>query len=254
MFKFISATLILWMSLFSGISKAGERPVVLFDEGHGQKFLIEKSGPLDLSNLSELFKQKGLTVKSSSAKISDDVLSGASALVISGPFIPFSVEEIDSIVNFIKRGGRLCIMLHIGQPVVELLHRLEVDVSNGVIREREGVIEGETLNFHVTRLADHELNKGLKQFNIYGGWALMNIGDNAGVIAETGPTSWVDLNGNKRFSAGDAVQSFGVAVAGTIGKGRFVVFGDDAIFQNKFLDDVNILLGKNLVEWLIEGS
>lgn len=252
MFKFISATFVLWISLFSGISKAGERPTVLFDQGHGQKFLIEKTGPLDLSNLSELFRQKELTLKSSKENISDELLSGVSTLVISGPFIPFSTDEIDSIVNFIKRGGRLCIMLHIGPPVVELLHRLEVDVSNGVIREREGVIEGEALNFHVTRLANHDLNKGLKQFNIYGGWALMNTGDNTAIIAETGPTSWVDLDRDKKFSAGDAVQSFGVAVAGKIGDGRFVVFGDDAIFQNRFLDEVNILLGKNLVAWLTE--
>lgn len=251
MFKFIFATLVLWISLFSGISKADERPVVLFDQGHGQKFLIEKTGPLDLSNLSELFREKGFTVKSSNAKISDEVLTDASALVISGPFTPFSTDEIDSIVNFVRRGGRLCIMLHIGQPVAELLHRLEVDVSNGVIREREGVIEGESLNFHVTRLASHDLNKGLKQFNIYGGWALMNTGDNTAIIAETGATSWVDLDRDKKFSAGDAVQSFGVAVAGKIGNGLFVVFGDDAIFQNKFLDEVNILLGKNLVEWLV---
>lgn len=145
-------------------------------------------------------------------------------------------------------------MLHIGAPVAELLHRLEVDVSNGVVREREGVIKGESLNFYVTRLASHDLNKGLKQFNLYGGWALLNIGANAAIIAETSPTSWVDLNGDKKFSAGDAVQSFGVAVAGSIGKGKFVVFGDDAIFQNKFLDEVNILLGKNLVEWLTEGN
>ena len=254
MFKLISATLILWMSLFSGTSKAGERPTVLFDQGHGQKFLIEKTGPLDLSNLSELFRQKELTLKSSKENISDELLSGVSAFVISGPFIPFSTDEVDSIVNFIKKGGRLCIMLHIGQPVVELLHRLEVDVSNGVIREREGVLEEESLNFHVTRLANHDLNKGLKQFNIYGGWALMNTGDNTAIIAETGATSWVDLDRDKKFSAGDAVQSFGVAVAGKIGEGRFVVFGDDAIFQNKFLDEVNILLGKNLVEWLTEGN
>jgi len=247
-------TLTLWASIFLGGTEAGERLTILFDQGHGQRFLVEKTGPLDLSNLSALFKQKEFSVKSSKTTFSNEVLSDASALIISGPFIHFSAEEIDSIVNFIERGGRLCIMLHIGAPVVELLHRLGVDVSNGVIREREGVIKGESLNFHVTRLASHDLNKGLKQFNLYGGWALVNTGDTAAIIAETSPTSWVDLNGDKKFSAGDAVQSFGVAVAGSIGKGKFVVFGDDAIFQNKFLDEVNILLGKNLVEWLTEGN
>lgn len=251
--RIILAAAILWILSLSSL-KAIDRPVVLFDEGHGQRFVIEKTGPLDLSNLSELFKQKEITVTTGKTKISDNVLSEISALVISGPFTPFSAEEIDAIVHFIKRGGRLCVMLHIGQPVAELLHHLGVDVSNRVIREREGVIEGEPLNFHVTRLASHDLNKGLKQFNLYGGWALMNTDDNATIVASTSPDAWVDLNDDKTLSPGDAVQSFGVAVAGNIGKGRFVVFGDDAIFQNKFLDEVNAPLGKNLAEWLRKSN
>jgi len=39
-------------------------------------------------------------------------------------------------------------------------------------------------------------------------------------------------------------------VTGTLNKGDFVIFGDDAIFQNRFLDDDNRKLATNLGKWL----
>jgi len=43
---------------------------------------------------------------------------------------------------------------------------------------------------------------------------------------------------------------FAVVVAGKLSSGRFVVFGDDAVFQNKFLTGDNLILGRNLAAWL----
>lgn len=40
-------------------------PVVLFDQGHGQHFLVENKGELDLSKLGETFKALGFQVKMS---------------------------------------------------------------------------------------------------------------------------------------------------------------------------------------------
>jgi hypothetical protein len=68
--------------------------------------------------------------------------------------------------------------------------------------------------------------------------------------ALTSASAWIYLNGNRRFDQGDARQSFAVAVAGQPGKGRFVVFGDDAVFENKFLAGDNLTLGRNLAAWL----
>jgi len=78
----------------------------------------------------------------------------------------------------------------------------------------------------------------------------MTSGSSARVIASTSPKGWVDLNGDKKLSTGDVVQAFGVVVDGARGAGRFVVFGDDAIFQNKFLDQQNLRLAHNLASWL----
>ncbi len=224
--------------------------VVLFDEAHGQQFLVEKDGPLDLSTLSDLFQGQGFQVKTSRQPITNKALSDVDVLVISGPFAPFTPVETDAVTAFVTRGGRLCVTLHIAQPMAALLHRLNVSISNGVIRERENVIDNDPLNFHITRLTAHDLTRRLDAFDVFGAWALLNTSDNAAVIARTSSDAWVDLNGDRSLNGEDAVQSFGVVLAGQLGQGRFVVFGDDAIFQNQFLSAGNVVLGKNLARWL----
>ena len=52
---------------------------------------------------------------------------------------------------------------------------------------------------------------------------------------------------------GEPSMSLGVLVAGKIGTGEFVVIGDDAIFQNKFLSDANLVLAQNISVWLKKG-
>jgi len=123
-----------------------------------------------------------------------------------------------------------------------------------VIRERENVIGGDPVNFRVTRFEPHLVTRQLVAFSIYGGWALNNLDNGAIVIARTGPESWIDLNGDRVLGQGDAVQSFGVAVAGRLGQGQFALFGDDAIFQNQFLKDGNLTLARNLVAWLAPAA
>ena len=227
---------------------------VVFDEGHGQRFVIAKDGPLDLSSFAAVVRQAGGNAISLGEPLTDATLATADALVISGPFAPLTTEEAAAVVRFLGRGGRVAVMLHIGTPAGELLHRLGVDFSNAAIRERHDIIDADPANFRVTRFESHPLLAGVKRFSLYGVWALMAYDSNARVIASTSPDAWIDLDGDRSLSAGDAVQSFGVVVAGTSGKGEFLVFGDDAVFQNKFLDADNRLLATNLAAWLLGGT
>ena len=231
---------------------AHARMMVLFDQGHGQRFLIERGGDLDLSLFAGAFRDLGFEVSTSSAPLTAKLLNEVDVLLISGPFRPYSTEELETVTQFVERGGDVCITLHIAPPLAGLLYRFGVDYSNSVIHEEEGAIEGNPLNFSVGRLETHPLFKGLKQFNLYGAWALLDAHTGVQVLARTSPTAWVDLNGNGRLDSGDARQSFAVAVAGEAGKGRFVVFGDDAIFQNKFLKGDNLILARNLAAWLFK--
>ena len=239
--------------LFFSAVHAHARTAVLFDQGHGQRFLIERGGDLDLSLLAGTFRDLDHEVSTTSKPITGKILDGIDVLMISGAFQPYTPEEIEAVTRFIERGGAVCITLHIAPPLFGLLNRLGVEHSNGVIREEEGVINGDPINFRVTRLESHPLFQGMAQFSLYGVWALLDARAGVRSIARTSPSAWIDLNGNGRFDQGDARQSFTVAVAGEAGKGRFVVFGDDAVFQNKFLKGDNLILARNLAAWLAGG-
>ncbi len=230
---------------------AADRPTVWFDQAHGQAFRIDQQGPLHLTDFARMLVKQDCIVETSQQELSFDILKRVDALVLSGAFKPYSAKEITAIEQFLRGGGRLAVMLHIAPPLAELLHHFGVDFSNGVIREQDHVLAGDALNFRVTELGEHELNTGLQGFNIYGGWALTNFDQRARIIARTGPRAWVDLNRDRRFGSGDAVQSFGVAVTGELGRGAFVVFADDAIFQNQFLPE-NRELADNLAHWLLK--
>ena len=229
-------------------------PVVLFDEGHAQQFKVGGDQPLDLSGLGGAFTAAGYQVRTSSQPLTGAVLDGVAVLVISGPFQPIRPEEVAVVQDFLARGGGLAVMLHIAPPVDGLLQALEVAFSNGVISEKANVIGDNPLDFKVTDLTKHPLTTGLNDFALYGAWALQPTAPVAEVLAKTSAHSWVDLNRNRTYEAGDAMQPFAVLVAGTSGKGRYAVFGDDAIFQNRFLEGSNRQLADNLVRWLGGGQ
>jgi hypothetical protein len=228
-------------------------PTVIFDQGHGQRSVVEKNGALHLSKLSGLFKEQGFIVNSHKGSLGDTLLSDIDALIISGPLAPLTNAELQSVWNYLNNGGQVCIMLHNAAPVQNLLASLQVASANGVVHQEENLIDNHSINFSVINLPKHPLTKDLKQFNIYGPWPL-NTALEANIIAKTSKTSWVDLDHNNKLSKRDAVQSFPVLLTGQIGHGHFIVFGDDALFQNQFLVGDNQQLGRNLAQWFKEGS
>jgi len=225
-------------------------PVVLFDESHAQQFLIGKEGPLDLSELAAVYGENGFRVKSTSGPLSSAELSSADVLILSGPFRPLNQDEVQAVLDFVGNGGGLAVMLHIPQPAVNLLRQLDVDVANGILHQDDAAIGGNPLYFNVSRLVVHPLTAGLESFSVYGSWALRGAADHVITLAETSEHGWIDLDHDNLLSEADAVQPFGVVVAGHLGQGRYVVFGDDALFQNRFFDESNRRLAINLLNWL----
>lgn len=233
----------------AGVRAAEEGPRILFDQGHGQRFIIEDKGELQLSKLAGILRGRGAQVSSAKMTLNEDVLKSVTALVISGPFESLRPDEIDVVTGFVERGGRLALMLHIGQPLSGLLLRFDLDHSNAVLHERNNVIDASN-NFRVNDLSPSPLFDGISQFSLYGAWAL-DPGKNGVSIARTSTDAWADLDGDKVLSKGDAVGSFSVVVSGVLGAGEFVVFGDDAIFQNRYMDENNTKLAGNLAGWLM---
>jgi hypothetical protein len=230
-------------------ARAGS-PVVLFDEGHNQQFLVGQEGELDLSGLARLFREERVEVRASTGPLTAEALGGAAGLVISGPFAPFTPAEIEAVAGFLDRGGRLAVMLHIGMPVGPLLGSLGVEVSPGPVHEMADIIDGTDLNFTLSRFAQHPLTAGLDKFRVYGCWALKPTRQGVLALASTGKYAWLDWNNDRRYSAGDPVGSLVVATTVKVGRGEAVIFGDDALFQNRFLKDENRELGRRLGRWL----
>ena len=231
------------------------RTVVLFDEGHGQQFLSGRSGDLDLSSLAGILQKAGCEVRSSRGTIDAAALKDVSALVISGAFAPIIPPEIAAIRQFVVSGGRLAVMLHIVPPVQSLLEELGLLYSRSPVRESAGAINGSSLDFAVTRFEPHALTEGLARLSVFGCWALKNVTNStARVIARTGPQAWLAANRDGARAPDDPVGVLALVVAGELGAGSYVVFGDDAIFQNRFLVKYNADIGLRLAHWLASAS
>lgn len=230
---------------------AAAAPVVLFDEGHAQQFKVAGDRPLDLSALAAVFTAAGYEIRTTTQALDAATLNGVNALVISGPFKAVQAEEVAVIREFLTRGGGLAVMLHIAPPADALLQALEVAFSNGTISEKSQIIGDNPQDFKVIDLASHPLTAGLNNFALYGAWALQPTAPVTEILAKTSPHAWVDLNHDRSYNQGDAMQPFAVLVAGTSGQGRYAVFGDDAIFQNRFLEGSNRQLADNLARWLV---
>ncbi len=239
--------LLLVCGLFA--TRAEAAPKVLFDTGHGERFSIAEKGPLQLSGLAKIFRESGISVATLAKPISNRSLAGADGLVISAAFVPLTAEEVEAVVRFMKRGGRLSVMIHIAPPLSTLLDRLGIMYTNGPIEERENIIDGNPLYFRVNRFASHPLLQGISRFSLYGVWGIINADKRGRVIASTSPRAWIDLHHDGVQTRAETA-SFGVVCAGDLGRGGFLVFGDDAIFQNKFLDANNRTLAANLARWL----
>lgn len=246
----ISFNALLIFSLWASVAFADAAlPKIVFDQGHNQRFLIGEKGDLQLSKLADVIRSRGAAVTATVASLNDESLQGVTALVISGPFESLQKDEVEAVARFVERGGRLAAMLHIGPPLASLLDRLDMDHSNAVLHERNNTIDKD-INFRVKQLKQHPIFAGLSQFSVYGGWAL-KAGEGGIPIAHTSVEAWVDLDGDKLLSKSDAVGVFDVVVAGSLGAGSYLVFGDDAIFQNRFLDENNGKLAANLADWLM---
>ena len=238
------------LGLLPVVSPALAAPVALFDEGHGQPFLAGGTGPLDLSSLAASFVAAGYEVRSATQPLDAGQLQMVDVLIISGAFRPLTPTELAGVRTFLEEGGGVAVMLHIAPPLAGLLDILQVDYANGILHDMMNNIENSTQNFQVMELTEHPLTAGIQRFSVYGAWALRGRDPAVMPVASSSPHGWVDLNHDGRLTPGDAIGSFGLIVAGTVGQGRFVVCGDDALFQNRFLDADNRLLAERLAKWL----
>ncbi len=229
---------------------SAQAKTVLVDQSHGQPFIIEREGALDLSTFASVLRENH-QLSISDGKITSSVLSKVDVLITSGAFVKYDQAELAAINRFINDGGSLCVMIHIAPVYGPLLSSIGVSVSSAVIHETQNTIAKKSSDFTVSHLVDHPLFADLQFFSLFGGWALKSNEKSGAIIASTTPGARLDINRNRMPDRNDPVAQWGVIVQGKIGKGRYVVFADDAMFQNRFLTKENRQLAKNLSAWLM---
>lgn len=233
----------------SGDAKKAARGATVFDLFHAEIFSPVQTGPLHYSDFYEGFRKAGEDVSVSMVEVTPESLKGVKTFVLAGPSRDLWPGEIEALVKFVNGGGNLLVLLHISKPVARLTEPFGILVSNFVISEPEGLINGQSQDFLVTDLTDHPVTRGVKKIAVYGTWGLMTE-KKASTIAATSKRAWADLNRNRAFDKNEPVQSFGIVAVAESGKGKVVVVADDAPFANRFINEAdNKRFSDNIIRW-----
>ncbi len=219
---------------------------IIFDEGHGQPFSISKEGDLHLGKFARVFKDAGFEVSTITEKITYDKIKEAKALVISGAFKELDKEETSAIFKFAEEGGRVLINLHIPHPLTDLLKQFEAESTKIPIADDSSPLKDKKVDFGVSDLSQHRIFKDLKRFFVYGSWGLKTQSTKIKVLAKSSSSSYLDFNRNGRLDNGEEKGPFALILEAEVGKGSFILIGDDTLFQNIFLTDYNLKLAENL--------
>jgi hypothetical protein len=247
--------LALLVCLAPGARAADEegRGKTVFDMAHNEIFSPLKDGPLHYSSLYGMFAEGG-EVAVNTGPITPSGLDGVGTYVIAGPAGEFTRDDVVVLQSYVRNGGNLLVLMHIAPPVARLVQGFGIVVSNFVVSERENVIEGQSQDFFVTRLAWHPITKGVERIAVFGTWGLMaEGGGGARVVASTSDNAWADVNRNRHYDEGEPVLSFGIAATARYGGGKVVVVADDAPFANEFIDRAdNRKFARNIIGWFNE--
>lgn len=257
LFFLLIVSLVFAATPYGAEAAAGKKPVkavsnrVVFDLSHGEVFTPTEAGPLNYSIFYNTFKEQGWKVDVTKERISAKTLKGVRTYVIAGPMKTIEDSEIAALHAFVKKGGRLMILLHIAPPAGLLCESFGILVTNFVIGESQDNIEGASQDFYVTRFVKHPITESVNKVALYGSWGLMSGDHNGRIIARTSGGAWADMNRNRSFDAGEPVQEFGVIGVYESGKGKVVVVADDAPFANKFIIAAdNGRMAENIIGWL----
>ena len=252
----------------------GKVPTVFFTSGHGEK----DQGGTDRTGISELvkfLKRENINLENIDTLAKGDIPVEADAVVIASPrqkFLPAEVEKIDA---YLKRGGKLLVLL---DPLVEtgldtMLLSWGVQVGNDVVLDpvRRLFFAGPT-TLVVGDFGAHPIVRKLQGSAVLFSLARSvapaknAIGD-VQVLLKTSKEAWgeSDIQDKQaKFDQGKDLQgpvSLGVAVerpaAGektknqSAGETRLVVFGDGDFLTNLQLGNAsNLDLFTSAINWL----
>jgi hypothetical protein len=227
--------------------------IILFDTAHAEIFNLNDTKQMGCTAMRDLFTGKGYTIETNKKLFNDGVFDGVDAVVIAGPMSKPNPQEIESLMRYIEKGGDLLITVHVSYFISDLTNALGLQLSTGVLGQQSESFEGQVKNFIARGVSKHTVTDGVKGIAVRGTWALQPLPgntNNASTVVSTSSDSWVDVTSNDIYDIGEPRGAYGIVGVSTVGKGKVIVIGDDAVFTNFTIDIAdNRMLCENIVEW-----
>lgn len=256
-----------------------ERPRVYFLQGHGERDFNDRDEYVGLSGIGQEIRRDDIELESFSFIRQNAIPEDADALIIAAPTRSFSDGELERIAAYLKREGRLILLLN-----------SETDAGFGALLNEWGIQSFDNLVIDPTRTlsgydllvaeyADHPITAQLEGITTVFYWprALPVIPDDpekpraadepkATALAVSSPNAWAEMDIAQRPYRFDAERDIKgpVPVAVAVERGpvasvavdirpmRAVVFGDVDFISNSGVSGGNGDLFMNSLNWILE--
>lgn len=225
---------------------------VVFDMGHGEVFSAEDTTELGQSQAIARIKAAGFTVKVNEDPITDEDLAGAAGLILAGPMTAFGDAEYAAITSFLERGGTVLLTVHVPFPILKVPAHWGLPVGTEIVMSQGKLADPKQRSVFITQqIADDPVTEGVTQLLVVSGWPVATASESAKIVVSTDADAWLSPIGDAATTAPPATKlgAFGIIGVARVGKGRIVVSGDDAIFANLALDQLdNARLLDNIIK------
>lgn len=259
----------------------GETPVVYFLVGHGEKQVTEFDQISGYSRIGRALIRDSLEPKELMLTTEKVIPEDAAALVIAGPSKVMSTTEIELIEDYLRRSGRVMILLDAlkGAGLEPMLRRWGVGLRNDFVLDPKNTLKGSDV--YVDVYYQHPITNPLgggtgARFHLPRSIKALQLEGDAGAadrpivteLAMTSKKSWSEMqvtNASAKFdeNTGDERGPFSMVVAVERGApqklldvqiqpSRMVVFGDSDFVSNGVLTGGDQDLFMSAMNWLLD--
>lgn len=246
----------------------GEDRYVTVLNAHGERRLARRANH-DLSMLTDTLETRGLALREFALDRQVAIPGNTALLVIASPRVPYSLGELERVLEFIDSGGNLLWLTEPDRPpgLGQLAKALGIEQLSGTIIDPRGLTLLENGNPAFTVSADYGRHAALDGFDqpVVMPYAaalatLSNSTWQSTVLTSSGDEAWTeldDLDGPVAFD-GDAeirgTLAIAIALTRSLDNGReqrVVVVGDGDFASNTFVQSLgNREFARRLIEWL----
>lgn len=237
--------------------KPGRRGTIVFDMAHGEVFGPQDNSELGQSALVTLVRAGGYGVTVNTSQITTATFTeSVAAIYLPGPMRPLAESEREVVDDFVRRGGTAIITIHVPFPIIGTPARYGLPVGKGVMVFPNEIPtpSGDPGVWATGEITADPLTKGVKQIGVVSGWPLSlsesEIADPRIVVSAPRGVV-VDATGDNQFTTEDPQPPYGVIGVASVGSGRVIVMGDDAILANVAIGQLdNTRLLNNILDFI----